>query len=92
MDIQPVTFSETNTLIKKENIIDKLYYYDRKMSIKSDSLIFILFTLAIFMLFMGISGIIETMSPTTYSTFKIFVESIFTHIHFHILILYGALP
>jgi hypothetical protein len=71
--------------------MDKLYYHDRKMSIKSDSLILILFTLALFMLSLGISGIIETMSPTAYSTFKIFAESIFLHIQFHILILYGAL-
>ena len=71
--------------------MDKLYYHDRKMSIKSDSLILILFTLGLFMLAMGISGIIETMSPTAYSTFKILVESIYKDIQFHILILYGAL-
>ena len=91
MDIPHVTFSETNRLMKKQDIMDKLYYHNKKMSIKSGRLVFILFTLAMFMLIMGVSGIIETMSPTAYSTFRTFVESVFTHIHFHILIFYGAL-
>ena len=60
------------------------------MSIKSDRLVFILLTLALFMLIMGVSGIIETKSPTAYSTFRIFAESIFTQMYFHILIFYGA--
>lgn len=84
-------FLEQIRLIKKEDTINKLYYQDKITSIKSCRLIIIFFTLAIFMLFMGISGIIKNISPTTLFTIGILGESIFTHMYLHMLIIFGAL-
>lgn len=51
----------------------------------------LLFVLSVFMIFLGVSGIIEHKSPTSLASMATLSSDFFVHIKYHVLIISGAL-
>ena len=70
---------KTNTLLKKSSAAN------------NDLTILLLYGISVFIIFMGVWGIIEYKSPVNLSTFPSLLEAFFANIQYHLLIIFGAL-